>query len=282
MTELGTAVCVRSLGPQDLGILLELLDQDRLANLFVRYRLDATRLDARWLGAQIWGYFEDDRLISACHVGANIVPIQSTEAATAVFADRLMRRRIRPGSIVGTATTVLDLWDALSQRWAPARSLRANQPFLVLDRDSSIPPNTAVRRVRIDEVDKLYPACVAMFTEEVGISPEIDSHGGYRARVAQLITQGWSFALIEDGEVIFKAEVGAATAYACQLQGVWVAPSHRGTGLAAPALSAVVHEARRTIAPVVTLYVNDFNHPARALYSRVGFEHRETFATVLL
>ena len=39
-----------------------------------------------------------------------------------------------------------------------------------------------VRRVRPDEIDMLLPACVAMFTEEVGVSP-LPGDGGalYRA-----------------------------------------------------------------------------------------------------
>src|SRR5215213_10634336 len=65
------------------------------------------------------------------------------------------------------------------------------------------------------------PACVAMYTEEVGVDPEVE--GGapiYRSRVRQLIGLGWSFARIEDGRVVFKAEVAHATPYAAQIQGV--------------------------------------------------------------
>ena len=40
--------------------------------------------------------------------------------------------------------------------------------------------------------------------------------------------------------MIFKAEVGAATPQACQVQGVWVRPEFRGQGLAAPGMAAVV------------------------------------------
>jgi uncharacterized protein len=66
----------------------------------------------------------------------------------------------------------------------------------------------------------------------------------------------------------------------CQVQGVWVDPEFRGRGLAAPGMAAVVELARQ-ITPVVTLYVNAFNAPARSAYERVGFRTIETFATIL-
>ena len=66
-----------------------------------------------------------------------------------------------------------------------------------------------------------------------------------------------------------------------QLQGVWVNPSMRGQGLAAPALAAAVVEIRASGAQAVSLYVNDFNIPARKTYDHVGFKQMATFATVL-
>ena len=51
-----------------------------------------------------------------------------------------------------------------------------------------------------------------MFTEEVGVSPVVGDGGAlYRARVSELVQSGRSFARIEEGRVIFKAEVGAVT-----------------------------------------------------------------------
>ena len=61
--------------------------------------------------------------------------------------------------------------------------------------------------------------------------------------------------------MIFKAEVGSVTSHACQVQGVWVRPELRGRGLAETGMAAVVVEAARSIAPVVSLYVNDYNLP---------------------
>ena len=123
--------------------------------------------------------------------------------------------------------------------------MRAHQPLMVTRAlPADVAPDPLVRRVRRDEIDVLMPACVAMFTEEVGVSP-LAGDGGllYQARVAELVSTGRSFARIEDGRVVFKAEIGAVTPHACQIQGVWVAPDHRGRGLSETGMAAVLHYA---------------------------------------
>jgi predicted GNAT family acetyltransferase len=121
-----------------------------------------------------------------------------------------------------------------------------------------------------------------MFTEEVGTSPlGSDNGAAYRARVRDLVLAGRAFARIENGRVLFKAELGAVSVRACQIQGVWVDPAHRGRGLGTFGTAAVVGEALRSVAPTVSLYVNDFNLPARRAYERVGLRNVGTFCSVL-
>jgi len=134
----------------------------------------------------------------------------------------------------------------------------------------------------MEDFEVVYPACVAMFTEEVGVSPNAGDGGVlYRARVAELIRAGRSFARIEGGRVLFKAEIGAVTPHACQIQGVWVHPESRGRGLSEFGMAAVVQMSLRDVAPAVSLYVNDFNARARAAYLRVGFTEIDEFMSVL-
>jgi hypothetical protein len=270
---------VRTLGPGDAPALRALLARDPEVNVFVEHRIEVTRLDRRWLGGEIWGQWRDQQLVAACHYAANVVPVCADAEAIDAFADRAAAGARTCGSIVGPADQVMPLWQRLEPAWGPARSVRPDQPFLVMRQPSHLAADPLVRPVVMSEVDALYPASVAMYTEEVGISPEQGS--GYRGRVAQLVGRGWAFARMERGEVVFKAEVGAATPAACQVQGVWVHPDRRGEGIAAPAMAAVVELALRTVAPVVTLYVNAHNTAARAVYDRVGFERTATFATVL-
>ena len=183
---------------------------------------------------------------------------------------------------MGPRESVAPLWELLEPSWGPAREVRPHQPLMATSTSSPVPADPLVRRVRPDEIDVLLPACVAMFTEEVGVSPiAADGGAAYRVRVAELIRGGRSFARIEDGRVLFKAEIGSVTPSACQVQGVWVAPELRGHGLSVPGMAAVIDTSLREIAPIVGLYVNDYNAAARATYRRVGMVDRGTFMSVL-
>lgn len=273
---------VRHLTASDVAAALELTDRDPVANCFVQSRIQAAGADPWRMGGEILGYFSASGLDSMIFLGANLVPVATTAATRAAFADRLRSAGRRCSSFVGPAEEILDLWRLLEPAWGPAREVRAAQPLLALATDAVIEPDPKVRRVDISEIETLLPACIAMFTEEVGVSPISSGSGhAYRARIADLIRTGRAFARIDEGTVVFKAEVGAATKRACQVQGVWVDPRLRGRGLAAPGVAAVANLARASIAPVVSLYVNDYNTAARKAYARVGFENVGTFATVL-
>src|SRR5262249_41150325 len=137
--------------------------------------------------------------------------------------------------------------------------------------------------VRPHEIDALFPAAVAMYTSEVGVSP-VTSDGGrdYRERLSELVRARRAYAKFVAGRVVFKAELAVVTRHTAQVQGVWVAPAGRGGGLGTAAMSTVVRDTLRRVAPSVSLYVNDYNAPARRVYERCGFRRAGTFATVLL
>ena len=272
---------VRLLDDRDLDAALEVVARDHVSNVFVGSRLEAVGCDPRRLAAELWGYYEDNKLLALCYAGANLMPVEASTVAAQQFAERARRAGRHCSSIVGPSDAVETMWASLFPSWGPARDVR-RQPLMCMDYQPVVEPEPLVRRVGIDELDTLLPACIAMFTEEVGVSP-VAADGGalYRARVAELIAEGRAFALIEDGQVRFKAEIGSATSQACQVQGVWTDPALRGTGLGTRGTAAVVSYALDSIAPVVSLYVNDYNVPARRAYERVGFTTVGSFTSVL-
>ena len=273
---------VRQLTASDLGAAEELLRADPVTNCFIDARVRWAGLDPWRMGGDMWGYFDDDRLTSLVYTGANLVPVATTPASRAAFADRLRAMPRRCSSFVGPADEVLDLWRLLEPAWGPAREVRPEQPLLVMDTDPDLDGDPLVRCAEPSELDLVVPACIDMFTEEVGVSPVRGGAGtAYRGRVEELVRSGRSFVRIVDGQIQFKAEVGAATPDACQVQGVWVAHELRGKGLSVPAMASVVRLARASISPVVSLYVNSFNTAALSAYRSVGFRPYGQFATVL-
>ena len=280
----GQAQECRTLTTDDLPELLEVLGRHPVENCFLEHRARVTRLDRRWVGTEIWGYGQPGSLEAVCHAGSNLVPSHGlTEPALEAFARRALDGRRRSDAVFGPAQDVAALWERLGERWERhVREFRWHQPLMVAEGEPPIDQDPRVRLGEIDDMEVLYPAAVAMSTEEVGVSPEAGGNARmYRARVEQLVERGWSFVLVDDGELIFKAEVAAATPDACQVQGVYVTPDRRGEGISAPAMAAVVAHATEHIAPKVTLYVNDFNEAARKAYARCGFVEQGEYATIM-
>jgi uncharacterized protein len=275
----------RVLDDSDEAAVHRLLATDPVAACVLAGRVETTGTGAASLGAPLWGFGVGRTLDAVCLAGANLIPFATPgaeRAAAAAFAERARRAGRRCSTIVGPAAAVAPLWERLEGSWGPPRDVRPRQPLLAIDGPPTVAAEPRVRPVRPAELDTLLPAAVAMFTEEVGVSPlRVDGGAGYRARLADLIRAGQSLAWIERGQVLFKAEIGAVSRSACQIQGVWVAPSHRGRGIGAAGTAAVVEYARTTIAPLVSLYVNDFNASARGAYRRVGFREVGRYASVL-
>lgn len=273
---------VREIDAQSISQLQSLISQDPIRHCLLAARVESGSGGYRNSYSDLLGYFDDGKLKSALLCGANVVPVNTSLIARQEFASVLSRSGRRSSSIVGPASEVLDLWSRLSPSWGSAREVREDQPVLAMHEQSRVTIDDEVRYSTLADLDELVPACVAMFTEEVGVSP--NSGGGasaYRNRVAELVCARRSFVRYLGDELVFKAEIGTVGSQVAQVQGVWVKPEYRGKGISVPAMAAVVKYVLADIAPVVSLYVNNYNAPALATYRNVGFEQVDTFATVL-
>lgn len=273
---------VRPLTRADISVVKELASKDVVTNCFIISKLDELENNS-WSVQNEFFVFENNKVIeSALYNGANIVPLSTNTNSLVSFAQHLINSPRRASSIVGEKVQVLELWDLLKTFWNKPREIRSNQPLLVIDDQPLLAPDPLVKPVVIRDLEILLPACVSMFTEEVGISPVVgSSEQMYRARVADVIQQRKMFARIDQGQVTFKAEIGVSTNKVCQIQGVWVPPQLRGRNYGKAGMAAVVDLTRKHFAPKVSLYVNDYNERARAVYKSVGFQEHSTFATIL-
>lgn len=273
---------IRSLQAKDLRALQEILQRNKIINVVPIAHLETrARHYLRSPIDDFVGLFDNGILQSAVLTGANLMPINIQPEDISPFAESLRGLGRRCSSIVGPSQQVLPLWSALEPTWGSAREIRHSQPYLSIANYSKIEIDENVRYSTRMDLDILFPACVDMFTQEVGVSPILHGSAAYRSRVSEIISQRHSFIRNSGDEVVFKAEVGVVSSDVAQIQGVWVNPKFRGQNLAASAMSAVVKYVIDDIAPVATLYVNSFNRPALATYLKTGFVQVDNFTTVL-
>ncbi|WP_020110280.1 GNAT family N-acetyltransferase [Rhodococcus sp. 114MFTsu3.1] len=270
----------KPLSNKDTASVLRVLDADPIATCMIAARVQESGLDPRSFHGEMWSRGGPQE--SLCFYGANLVPLLGDVDDLRSFADRACRGPRMCSSLVGRAELTLPLWEMLEADWGAPRELRSEQPLLATSQLSEFPPDPEVRLVRTDELDVYLTAAVAMFIEEVGVDPRANDGGrGYRRRIASLIAAGRAWARFEDGQVVYKAEIGSRSATVGQIQGVWVHPLYRGRGLGSAGTATVVDAVVRS-GRVASLYVNSFNFPARRAYARIGLTQVATFTTVLL
>jgi predicted GNAT family acetyltransferase len=279
------ATSVVVLTDRDRAEVETLVDADPMVNAVAAAKLHATgslapgALGATPIGVRAGG---SGTLLAAALHGGTLMPIGGDAHDWEAIASYLLRRPRACSSIVGRADAVLGYWAVLAPRWGPARGVREAQPLLVLDRPGPAAADERVGIVRRDQLHSYLQAAAAMFIEELGVPAQETRRPAFRSRVSALIESGRAFAIFgRDGRVLFKADIGAVSAHTCQVQGVWVRPDLRGRGLGTAALAGVLRYGL-TLAPTVSLYVNDFNVAARRMYAKLGMQQQATLATVLL
>ena len=138
-----------------------------------------------------------------------------------------------------------------------------------------------LRTATIDDLDLIVPAHAQSAFEESGIHPLVKDPEGFRQRCARRIEQGQTWVWVEDGKLMFKAEVLANTPEVAYLEGVWVDPSERGKGRGLRCMSQLSRELLSRSASVCLL-VNEKFEAAQRFYKKAGYKLVGNFDTIFL
>jgi uncharacterized protein len=266
---------LRALGEDDTKNAVAFLQRDPLVNVYLISRLIEERSAA---ATQIYAVRHNRGIVLLTSLATNIVlaadPAERddiVDSAVAMVAERIVARMLPVRAIISPAHLVEKLWDRLRTRVDPPTVVRMNQPVYAIRKRFELPDLVHSRYATVDDLDRLVPACAAMHKEEVGIDPLERDAAGYRDRVRELVERRRAIVQIKEGLIASKCEFSAVSDQAVQLMGVWTHPQFRKRGLARTMLREVCgHLFRR--GKDVTLFVNDFNLPAVALYESIGFQ----------
>jgi uncharacterized protein len=262
------------------------LDRNPVRDVFIASRILHDRALSALGPSPLWGAFEDGQLRGLLHVGPNLVPATDDEGACealAAAAGGMYPTRM----VVGERVAVELLWSMVGSSYPAPREVRRRQFVYATDPDRLVRdprvggPGLARLAERSDE-DRVLRLSAAMYTEEMGENPMARDPDGYRRRVRMLISRGWTYVYEAGGALQFKMDVGCASRHTAQIQGVYVPPELRGRGVGTTAMAACCDLAFDRH-PNLSLYVNDFNGPAVALYERIGFARQPyDFQTIML
>src|SRR6266550_3882492 len=265
---------LRSLSDDDAGPALAFLRRDPLVNVYLISRL----LEERFVSAtQTVEVRYNREIVLVASLATNVVmasdpeaPREIADAAIAIVAERILTRMLPVRAIISPAPLVESLWRRLQSQIDPPTVVRLSQPVYAISGRFDFSDLKESRYSTTRDLDALVPACAAMHKEEVGIDPLDRDAVGYRERIRELVEKKRAIVRIVNGRIAAKCELSAVTPDAIQLMGVWTDPALRRRGLGRALLREVCgHLARK--GKSVTLFVNDFNRPAIALYESLGF-----------
>ncbi len=183
--------------------------------------------------------------------------------------------------IMGEQDRMNELWSYYANAGQQMRLLCAESllEFRYPVAVSANAPN--LRLATENELDLVLPVQAQMALEESGVDPRNVDPEGFRKRCLRRIQQGRTWVVIEDNELIFKADVISETPDIVYVEGVWLRADERSQGYGASCMS-VLGRNLLTRAKSVCLLVNHNNPKAQAFYRRCGYQFRATYLTIFL
>ena len=223
---------------------------------------------------------DDDRIAGVGYFGRQTVLAASDDATVEAFAE-IGRRHRGERMIVGPRATTARYWSLIAATHTAPRLVRERQYVMMLDRSMLAPYEHSVvaRKARIDEWTTVADSSAQMIAGELAYDPRRSSPE-FTSNVRTMIERGVWWVGESLGRLCFFCNIGPWSRQTAQLQGIWTPPELRGRGLATAALGAIC-DRLLGLSPTLSLYVNDFNAPAIALYERVGFTTVAEFQTIL-
>jgi uncharacterized protein len=270
---------LESLGAANEAAALAYLARNPYENVFVTWLIESGLIGRSGGDVRLW---RDERAAvrGVGYFGPQTVLHGEHEDALAAYAAHAQRTTM-PRTIVGPVPTIERFWSLARGCYRAPAAIRTCQPLYALARAGlrRTRADAAVAHASLAELDEIVDNAAAMVVGEVDNDPR---RGGsaFRNRTAHLIKTGWWWRYRVEGKLVFMCHVSSASAATAQLQGVWTPPPWRGRGYATRGLGAICDHLLDEHA-TLSLYVNDFNASAIALYERVGFQRVGAFRTIL-
>jgi len=193
---------------------------------------------------------------------------------------QLARKYERAHVIVGEQEKVQRFWEFYGPT---GQSMRRLCRELLFEQSWPVAVQEAVdlRLATLDDLEQVLPVHAQMAFEESGINPLERDPVGFRERTSRRIEQGRVWVCMDQGRLVFKADVISDTPEQIYIEGVYANPEERGKGYGARFVSQLT---RCLLAKTrsVSLLVNEKDEVAQACYRKAGYKDRGYYDTIYL
>lgn len=183
--------------------------------------------------------------------------------------------------IMAEEVTVGEFWNTYADEGQPMRRV-CRELLFELKNSVEMPGEVeGLRLATLDDLHLIAPVHAAMAEAESGINPlEVDREG-FLQRCARRINKNRVWVLVEDDRLVFKADIQAETREVIYLEGVYVSPEERGSGLARKCFAGLCKMLFARTRSICVL-ANEENEKAHAFYRLCGFRRVSVYDTIFL
>lgn len=220
------------------------------------------------------------RLEGVALIGHATLVEARTEGALAAFA-RLSQDCPSAHMILGEEDKVERFWNHYAETGCTPRLVCRELLFerrWPVSQGEQVP---GLRPANIYDIADVLSVNAEMAFQESGVNPMEADPMGFLDRTTRRIEGGRVWVWVEDGHLIFKADVMADTPDVIYLEGVYVDPNERNKGYGLRCFSQLC-SSLLSRARSICLLVNEQNLEARTFYERAGCKLRGYYATIFL
>ena len=183
--------------------------------------------------------------------------------------------------IMGEKQRVADFWSHYSETGRTQRMACREWLFELTLPVGSREPIAGLRPATVAEIDIVMPVQAELAYAESGINPMQVDPEGFRERCLRRIEQGRTWVVVENGLLVFKADVISKTPEVIYLEGIWLREDCRSKNLGTRFMSELMRRLLENTKSVCLL-VNETNEWAQGFYRKCGFNFRATYETIFL
>lgn len=210
----------------------------------------------------------------------HITAIETADDAALEMFARLAQQYGEAHAILGESQMVSQFWNYYAPAGQQMR-LACRETLFAQSWPVEMREPVNLRRATLDDLEMVMPVHARMAFEECGVNPLEKDPEGFRRRTARRIEQGRVWVLVENGRLIFKADVISETPGATYVEGVYVNPEERDKGYGLRCMSQLSRTLLQSTR-AVCLLANEHNQSAHGLYHKAGYKISGLYDTIYL